>query len=235
VTERLSVGRVTRGVVRVLRDRPRRVIGTAAVVFGTTAWISAVVEVKIVEAHAPVEVDVLAGILAGLTTAFGIVFYAGLLDLVLRSFLDGEPDPPLRDVLRRLPLARLLIADLVLVVASALAALACILPGLAVFTLFGLVGPIIVSEDLGVRAAFRRSAHLVRPHFFLSFFLVTIPFLVEDQLLHGIDLDVGGHRLIGAFVVSAVIGATVGSAVGLLEVVIAHELREEDEAVPTPS
>jgi hypothetical protein len=158
-----------------------------------------------------------------------------LLDLVLRSFLDGEPDPPLRDVLRRLPLARLLIADLVLVVASALAALACILPGLAVFTLFGLVGPIIVSEDLGVRAAFRRSAHLVRPHFFLSFFLVTIPFLVEDQLLHGIDLDVGGHRLIGAFVVSAVIGATVGSAVGLLEVVIAHELREEDEAVPTPS
>jgi hypothetical protein len=103
-----------------------------------------------------------------------------------------------------------------------------------VFTLFGLVGPLVVSEDLGVRAALRRSAHLVRPHFVMAFFLVTIPFLVEDQLLHGIDVDLAGHRLLGAFCVSAVIGATVGSAVGLLEVVLAHELREREALVPSP-
>jgi hypothetical protein len=85
-----------------------------------------------------------------------------------------------------------------------------------------------VSEDLGVTAAFRRSAHLVRPHFFFAFFLVTIPFFVEDRLLHGIDLDLFGHRLLGAVLVSAIIGATVGSIVGLLEVVVAHELRDHD-------
>jgi hypothetical protein len=229
--EPLSAGVVARTGLRILRDRPRRVAGTAAVVFGTTAWVSAVVEVKIVEAHAPIEVDALAQVLAGLTTAFGIVFYAGLLDLVLRSFLDGEPDLPLRDALRRLPLARLFVADLVLVFGSAFAALLFVIPGLIVFTMFGLVGPLIVSEDLGVRAGLRRSAHLVRPHFLMALFLVTIPFLIEDQLLHGIDLEIGGHRLLGAFVVSAAIGATIGAAVGLLEVVLAHELRERDPVV----
>ena len=232
--EPLSARVVARTAFRILRSRPRRVAGTAAVVFGTTAWISAIIEVTIVEAQAPIEVDALAELLAGLTTTFGIVFYAGLLDLVLRSFLDGEPDLPLREALPRLPLIRLLVADLVLVVAAAVAALLFLIPGLVVFTLFGLVGPLIVSEDLGVRAGLRRSAHLVRPHFLMAFFLVTIPFLIEDQLLHGIDLDIGGHRLLGACLVSAAIGATIGAAVGLLEVVLAHELRERDPAVEGP-
>lgn len=228
--EALTVRAVVATALRVLRGRPRRVIGTAAVVFGTTAWISAVVEVKIVEAGAPLEVDAVAQVFAALVSAFGIVFYAGLLDLVLGSFLRGAPDPPLGEALRRLPLGRLLVADLVLIFASAIGALACIIPGIIIFTLFGLVGPLVVSENLGVAAGLRRSAHLVRPHFWMTLFLVTIPFLIEDQLLHGIDLDVYGHRLLGACIASAIIGATVGSAVGLLEVVLAHELRAHEGA-----
>jgi hypothetical protein len=237
LTEPLSAKAVIQTAARILRGRPRRVVGTAAVVFGATALISALVEVEIVEAGAPIEVDALAQILASVVSAFGIVFYAGLLDLVLRSFLEGRKDPPLRVVLRALPLTRLLVADLVLIFASAGAALFFVIPGLMVFTLFGLVGPLLVSEDLKVFAALRRSAHLVRPHFFMAFFLVTIPFLIEDQLLHGIDLDVYGNRLLGACLVSAFIGATVGSAVGLLEVVLAHELRErepESESAAAP-
>jgi hypothetical protein len=190
--------------------------------------ITAVIEVYIVEPHAPLEVEVLARILAGLATAFGIVFYAGLLDLVLEKHLSGAPDLPLRVALRRLPLTRLLVADLVLVSVSALAALVLVVPGLVVFTLFGLVGPIVVAEDLALVAAFRRSARLVRPHFAMAFLLVTIPFLVEDQLLHGIDLELFESPLLGACLVSAVIGATIGAAVGLLEVVLAHELRTRD-------
>ena len=100
------------------------------------------------------------------------------------------------------------------------------IPGIIVFTLLCLVGPLIVSEDLKVFAGLRRSYHLVRPHFWMTLCLVTIPFLIEDQLLHGIDLSLYGHRLLGAFCISALIGATIGAAVGLLEVVLAHELRE---------
>jgi hypothetical protein len=225
---RLRWTTVVRTAARVLRDRPRRVIGTAAVVFGASAWITAVVETEIVEAGAPIEIDVLAAILAAAVSMYGIVFYAGLLDLVLRSYLEGEPDLKIDEALRRLPLLRLLGADLVLIVASAVGTLLFIIPGIIAFTLLCLVGPLIVSEDHRVFPGLRRSYHLVRPHFWMTFFLVTIPFTIEDQLLHGIDLSVFGHRLIGAFCVSALIGATVGAAVGLLEVVLAHELREHE-------
>lgn len=220
---------------RILRERPRRVAGTAAVVFGLSAWVVAVVETQIVEAKAPFVVDVAASILAAAVSSYGIVFYAGLLDLVLRSYLEGEPDLPLREALVALPLTRLLLADLVLVAASAIGAFFFVVPGLIVFTLLCLVGPIIVSEDRRVFDGLRRSHRLVRPHFWMTLLLVTVPFLIEDQLLHGIDLTIGGHRLIGAFCISAVLGATVGAAVGLLEVVLAHELREHerDEAAPT--
>jgi len=204
------------------------VAGTAAIVFGASAWITAVIEVEIVEAGAPIEIDVLASLLAAAVSSFGIVFYAGLLDLVLRSYLEGEPDMRLDQALRRLPLTRLLLADLVLIAVSAVGMLLLLIPGVIAFTLLCLVGPIIVSEDLRVFAALRRSYRLVRPHFWMTFFLVTIPFTIEDQLLHGIDLSIYGHRLIGAFCVSALIGATVGAAVGLLEVVLAHELREHE-------
>jgi hypothetical protein len=227
----LSAGVVLGTAGRVLVKHPRRVVGTAAVVFGATALLTAVVEVAIVERSNPIEVEALAQLLAGLVSAFGIVFYAGLLDLVLRSYLDGAPNPPLRVALRRLPLTRLLVADLVLITAFAIGTALFVIPGLVVFTIFGLVGPLIVSEDLGVSAAFRRSAHLIRPHVLMAFVLVTIPFVIENGLLHGIDLDVYDHRFLGACLVSAFIGATVGSAVGLLEVVLAHELREREPRV----
>jgi hypothetical protein len=232
---RLRARTVIRTAVRILRERPRRVAGTAAVVFGITAWVTAVIEVEVVEADAPFAVDVAASILAAAVSTYGIVFYAGLLDLVLRSYLEGKPDLPLRAALIQLPLTRLLLADLVLILASAAGAVLFVIPGIIVFTLLCLVGPLIVSEDLKVFAGLRRSYHLVRPHFWMTLCLVTIPFLIEDQLLHGIDLTLGGHRLIGAFCISAVLGATIGAAVGLLEVVLAHELREherDDETQP---
>lgn len=231
---RLRARTVVRTALRILRERPRRVIGTAAVVFGTTAWISAVIEVEIVEASAPIEIDALASIFAAAVSGYGIVFYAGLLDLVLRSYLDGEADVPLDTALSRLPLTRLLLADLALIALSAIGIFLLVIPGIIVFTLLCLVGPIIVSEDLRVVPALKRSARLVKPHFWMTFFLVTIPFTIEDQLLHGIDLSIFDHRLIGAFCVSAAIGATVGATVGLLEVVLAHELREHEKDPAAP-
>jgi hypothetical protein len=226
---RLHPNTVARTAWRILRERPRRVAGTAAVVFGITAWVNAVIEVTIIEPADSLAVDAVAGIFAAAVSTYGIVFYAGLLDLVLRSYLEGKPDLPLRQALSKLPLTRLLLADLVLIVASAGGALLLVIPGIIVFTLLCLVGPLIVSEDLDVFAGLRRSYHLVRPHFWMTLCLVTIPFLIEDQLLHGIDLWLYGHRLLGAFCISALIGATIGAAVGLLEVVLAHELREHEQ------
>ena len=74
-----------------------------------------------------------------------------------------------------------------------------VVPGLIVFTLFCLVGPLVNIEGIGVRAAFRRSASLVRTAPWPTVFLVTVPTYVEITLLHGVQFAEAGHPYLLAF------------------------------------
>ena len=114
--------------------------------------------------------------------------------------------------------------------ATTLGAALFVVPGLIVFTLFCLVGPLINIEDIGVRAAFRRSAELVRRTVWPTFLLATIPTYVEITLVHGFQFASAEQPYLVAFVVSALIGATVGAAVGLLEVTLCYELLSAERA-----
>lgn len=203
-------------------------VGLAAIVFGTTGLLQALVESTLRAGSYSTFEEVLTRVLTTVITTLGLVFYAGLLDLTVGAYLEGEPDPSLRQVIRRVPHTRLLIADVILVTACATLAAFFIVPGIIALTYFCLVGPVIVTEQHTIPDAFRRSGHLVRHHFWLVLCMVVVPLLLEDQLLHGIDTDVIPGRFLDAFLASAVIGATVGAVVGLLEVVIAHQLRRRD-------
>ena len=130
----------------------------------------------------------------------------------------------MRGALRTLPWARLLVADAILVAATTIGTALFVVPGLIVFTLFCLVGPLVNIEGIGVTAAFRRSASLVRTAPWPTVFLVTVPTYVEITLLHGFEFAEAEHAYLLAFAVSAVIGATVGAFVGLFEVTLAYEL-----------
>jgi hypothetical protein len=99
-----------------------------------------------------------------------------------------------------------------------------VVPGLIVFTLFCLVGPLINIEGIGVAAAFRHSAALVRRAPWPTALLATIPTYVEVTLLHGFEFATADKPFLAAFAVSAGIGASVGAMVGLLEVTLAYEL-----------
>jgi len=219
---------IVRSVFRILRARPLHIIGLAALVFGTTAAFEALIEVKLVDGGFSSEVEAIARVSTAMIGAFGFVFYAGLLDLVVGAHHRGQPDPTVREVIRRLPHGKLVVADVALVAICGALALFFVIPGIIALTFFCLIGPVIVTEQHTVIDAFRRSARLVRPHFWMVLFIVVIPLLVEDQILHGIDIDLIGTRIIDEFLVSAVIGAAIGSVVGLLEVVLAHEFRARD-------
>ena len=224
----LRPSEIVRSVFRILRAHPTRIVGLAAVVFGTTAALQALVEVMVVDGGFSDEVEAVARVTTAVIGAFGFVFYAGLLDLVVGSHHRGEPDPTVREVIHRLPHGKLVVADVILVTICGVLALFFVIPGIVALTFLCLVGPVIVTEEHTVVDAFRRSAHLVRPHFWMVLFLVVIPLLVEDQIMHGLDFNMIGTRIIDEFLVSAVIGAAVGSIVGLLEVVLAHEFRARD-------
>ena len=115
-------------------------------------------------------------------------------------------------------------------------------PGVVIFTLWSLVGPVITIEDRAVGSAFRRSWQLVRPHFWLTLCLVTVPLQVEQAVLHAIHYtDIFEHPLVPAFLLNGLLGMVIGSVVGLVEVVLAYDLiaRSDSDAshpatVPQP-
>jgi hypothetical protein len=166
----------------------------------------------------------------GVLSALALVFYAGLLDRLVGAHLFGEEDPSVRNVLKTLPYRKLIVADILLISATLVGLLLFILPGLMIFTLFCLVGPVINIEGRNVRDGFRDSARLVRPHFWLTLCLVTIPVIVESLIEEAIHRTVWERALLSSLVLNSLTAVLVLATVGLLEVVLAHELLVRDRA-----
>lgn len=76
--------------------------------------------------------------------------------------LHGHRLPTFARFLREVPWHRLILATVVFEVAVVLGLALLAVPGVLAVVYLTLYGPVIVVEDLGVRAAFRRSAQLVR-------------------------------------------------------------------------
>jgi len=94
-----------------------------------------------------------------------------------------------------------------------------------------------VMEDRKVFSAFRRSRQLVRGHFWLVFVLVTLPIVLEENVVHGIVEVFESLGSLAVFVVNMLAGAAVGSIVAVIEVTLAHRLaiRKPDPALAKES
>ncbi len=212
--------------LRTYRERFWRVAGTAFVVFGTIAAVDAVATVLVIDRHVSRPFGAAITSIASAVFAMGgVVVYAGILDKVVGSHLHGHPDLSLREIWHALPLGRLAGADVLLALATLAGLAVFVVPGVILFTLWSLVGPVITIEDRGVGSAFRRSAHLVRRSFWLTFFLVSLPLQFEQAVLHAIHYtELFEHPFVPAFLLNGLLGMVIGSVVGLVEVVLAYEL-----------
>jgi hypothetical protein len=217
---------VIRAALRTYRERFRQVAGTAFLVFGSVAVVDTFGAVLVADHHVSRPIGAaITSMVTAVLAATGIVVYAGLLDKLVGAHLHGHEDLPLRQAWRVLPLGRLLAADVALAAAIVVGLTLFVVPGVFLFTLWSLVGPVITIEDRSVRSAFGRSWQLVRGNFWLTFALVTLPLQVEEVLLHAIHYtEVFEHPLVPAMVLNGVLGGVVGSVVGLVEVVLAYEL-----------
>ena len=63
---------IVRSVVRILRSHTVRIVGLAALVFGTTAALQALVEVKVVDGGFSSEVEAVARVMTAVIGAFGL-------------------------------------------------------------------------------------------------------------------------------------------------------------------
>ncbi|HEY4611040.1 MAG TPA: hypothetical protein VIH06_17625, partial [Ilumatobacteraceae bacterium] len=207
------------------------------VVFGVVATVDAFATVLVIDRHVsrPVGAAVTSAASAVFSMA-GVVVYAGILDKVVGAHLHGHPDLSISEIRKVLPLGRLAAADVVLAVVTLAGLAVFVVPGVVAFTFLSLVGPVITIEDRSVGSALRRSWQVVRPHFWLTLLLVTIPLQVEETVLHAIHYtDIFQHPLVPAFLVNGLLGMVIGSLVGLVEVVLAYELIAADVARRPPS
>lgn len=226
---RIPVRRIIHDVGGSYRHRFGRVVIAAALVFGLTAVVGAAIQDLVHKSQENLIVYIVA--LAGTTMSqIGITFYAGLLDKVVGEFELGEEPEPILHVLRTLPYGSLIIADVLITVFTALGMVLFIIPGMIIFTLFAITGPVINIEHLGAIKGMKRSAQLVRPHFWLVFFLVSIPLFIEHQVVHWATEIVHSHALVEVFLVQGITGMIVGSFVGLVEVNVAYALELQSPA-----
>ena len=157
-------------------------------------------------------------------SAAGTVFYPGLLDRIVGVERGHNERQSMGIILRTLPYGRLILAEIMLFAVTGIGLALFFVPGIIAFTFFGLVGPCITIEDRSAVDAFRRSARLVRPHFWLVLLLVTVPIgiehLAEDLVHHAVEHE----AFIVRFGSHALIGIIIGSIVGLIEVHLAFRL-----------
>lgn len=161
-----------------------------------------------------VPLSVTGELIASALEILGSVFLSGFLCRIVGSAEHGQERASVGQVAKTLPWSRLIRADLLVVVLVVLGLIALVIPGLIAITLLAIVGPVIEIEGKPVRAALRRSAHLVRPKFWWVVLLATLPLaLVSDvESLapepHGVGaaLEALAIRGLGTAVLDAVIG-----------------------------
>jgi hypothetical protein len=236
-------GRAVRIAFHVYRRNPATIASVAAIVFAPVALLG-----TFASERAETLVDdgggrAVAGVLVLLATSVltaGAAVGAGLLDrLVAREF--GVPAMSMRESLRRLPKVRLVVLDLTVSVAVALGAVVGALPGLAVYTLLCLSAPLLVRDDLGVGAALARSFELTRHHVLATVLVVTLPVVIEHELLVALEI-LWDFPFVVLFVAHMVMAIVVLASVVLVEIALAQTLADEasrkervdEQAQPVP-
>jgi hypothetical protein len=119
------------------------------------------------------------------TSLFGEVFYSGAVAISL-THPEDDHAPRLREIAGRLAYLKLIGVDLLYVALVAVGFVLFFVPGLLAFVFLGLAGPIVEIEKRGVFAAFKRSFHLVRRHFWLVLLVLGPVEIVGDAVAEAV-------------------------------------------------
>jgi len=227
---KLPVREILVGAARSFRADPWRIIAVSVAVSLVTVLIELVANDVLDDTNVPLVIITTAT--SWVLSVFGAVFLSGFLCRIVGQIEHGEQRPSLWQVVRSLPWSRLVRADLLVFVLVVLGVIALVIPGLILFCLFSLVGPVIEIENRPVRAALRRSAHLVRPHFWWVALIAAVPLLVPVRIDVGGD-EGGSHgvgHIVEEIVLHGFVGALIEAAVGLVLVELCLRLIARDKA-----
>ncbi|MGH8982350.1 MAG: hypothetical protein ACRDY6_00530 [Acidimicrobiia bacterium] len=218
---------VLRRALAIVRRHGARVVGGALACLVAPAVVTAVLAELFLGSELRVLVAVPVGIVMTAVSAGGVVVFAGYLDLIVHTDRLGRDPAALTEVVPRLPIWRLLAANAVLFALFGIGSAFFLVPGLVVLTWFSLVGSMIVTGGAtSLWDGFARSRRVVRGHFWLVLLMVTVPLVLEHDIVLIAEHAIDGRSDVVAVVAAVVIILLVNISVALVEVVLAEDLRE---------
>ncbi len=233
--EKLSLREVFDEILTVYRRHWRFLIPAAIIVLipqsiadgalngGTIDGIKSIADVAFVGAV----------LLTAVVNLMGQAFYAGLTAAAVVDWRAGLPLPPLRKLIAALPVGGLILLDIVVSLGLAIGLLLLIVPGLIFLAYVGISPAVMKLEHLGVFAAMRRSAELVRGHLRAVIVLVVGVTLFTELAVEAIVLPF--HGLGAVTVVNLIAEGLLQPFEGLAIAVVAIRLLELRGEAPAPS
>lgn len=216
-----------RRALQIVRRHGARVVLGALTCLVAPAVVTAVVAELFLGSELRVLVAVPVGIVMTAVSAGGVVVFVGYLDLIVHTDRRGRDPESLREVAPRLPIWRLLAANAVLFAVFGIGSALFIVPGLVALTWFSLVGSMIVTGGAtSLWDGFARSRRVVRGHFWLVLLMVTLPLVLEHDVVLIVEHAIDDTSDAAAIVTAVVIVLLVNISVAVVEVVLADDLRE---------
>ncbi len=224
----LRVGAIVAAAVRTGRRQWWRILAVALAVSILTALVETIVDDFIDPTNLPQ--TIIADLFTSGVSLLGAVFLSGFLCRLVGEADKADERPSVRQVMRTLAWGRLVGADLLVTFVVVVGLIALVIPGLIAVNLFAMVGPVIDIEAVPVIAALRRSAHLVRQHFWKVALLVTLPVAIASEI-DAIPPDSTSLRAILETLAIRGLGqALVEAAIGLVTVQLCYRLIARDRA-----
>jgi len=241
-----------REIVAAAARSARRDGGRILAVAITVSTVTAAAEIAVDHLIDPndVTLSLAAGISAAAVSLLGTVFLSGFLSRLVGAAEHGAADPGKADhgaaadhgtatpdrakrvtvgqVARHLPWGRLVRADLLMVLIVIIGTLLLVIPGLVAITLLAVTGPVIEIEHRKVLAALRRSARLVRHHFWSVVLLATVPVLVASEIESVAPEPSGVGEILAVLAVRGIVEGVLEAAIGLVLVELCYRLIDLD-------
>jgi len=205
-----------------------RVLAVAVVVSTLSALLEIVAHDLIDRTNLPLVV--FTEVSAEAVSMLGTVFLSGFLCRLVGETGHGQDDATVWQVMRTLPWRRLILADLLVALIVAIGILALVIPGLVALTFLAIVGPVVEIEHHPVRKALRRSAHLVRRHFWTVVLLATIPMAAAGEIESLVPAPENAGEILEVLAIRGVGEALLEAAIGLVLVELSYRLIALDGA-----
>lgn len=203
----------------------RRHAGRILVVSIAVSLVITAVEIAVdhLVSHAGLPAALAGALGSSAVSLLGAVFLAGFLSRLV-SAEHGAGQVRLGAVLRSLPWGSLVAADLLVTLIVVLGLVLLIIPGLIALNLLVVVGPVIEIEERRAWAGLRRSAQLVRPHFWQVALIGTLPVVVASGLEAALPDPEGQTGLVTALIARSIVEGVLEALVGLLLVELCYRL-----------